>query len=251
VGGVCASLAEYFGIDVLLIRVVAVVLAVSGGAGLAAYLALWLLTPSIDSPAADRPDQAFVAAGPRSRRALQTVAVVVLALVVASILAKVTVVLLPVVVVAALVAALLFSRRWWRALVGALLVVLVALGVTVAGGPHLGSRSYTVTRAGDIAGAYGSPTGTVRVDLRGLVLDQNRSTAVWVGSGDVHVQVPASLPVHVAGRTGAGSVSVFGRSASGPGAEVTADAGPTSPPTPRLEIDATAGTGRVVVESVG
>src|SRR3954469_22111830 len=46
IGGVCASLAEHFGVDVLLVRVLAVVLAVSGGAGVAAYLAFWLLTPS-------------------------------------------------------------------------------------------------------------------------------------------------------------------------------------------------------------
>lgn len=43
--GVCGGLADYFGVDVTLIRVVFVVLAVMGGAGLVIYLAMWLLVP--------------------------------------------------------------------------------------------------------------------------------------------------------------------------------------------------------------
>jgi phage shock protein PspC (stress-responsive transcriptional regulator) len=251
VGGVCASLAEYFGIDVLLVRVVAVVLAVSGGAGLAAYLALWLLTPSSGNPGSAPPVRPLFAGGSRPRRTLQAIGVLVLAVVVTSVITHAALVLVPVLVIVAAVAALVTGRRWWRALAALLLLVLVGLGVVAATGRHLGSREFAVARAGDIAPAYGSPTGTVQLDLRGLVLDRDRSTAVWVGSGNVEVEVPAGLAVHVEGRTGAGSVSVFGRTASGPGATVSADAGPTSPATPRLDIDATAGAGRVVVTSVG
>src|SRR5690242_14504856 len=61
VGGVCAGLAETFGIDVLLIRVAAVVLLAFGGLGVLLYGALWLLTPSADGPApleAGRPSPA-------------------------------------------------------------------------------------------------------------------------------------------------------------------------------------------------
>ncbi len=43
--GVCGGLADYFGVDVTLIRVIFVVLAVMGGAGLVIYLAMWLLVP--------------------------------------------------------------------------------------------------------------------------------------------------------------------------------------------------------------
>jgi phage shock protein C len=46
VAGVCAGLAEYFGIDVTLVRVVVAVIAViTGGVGVLAYLAAWAIIP--------------------------------------------------------------------------------------------------------------------------------------------------------------------------------------------------------------
>ncbi|MDF2093844.1 PspC domain-containing protein [Knoellia sp. 3-2P3] len=45
VAGVCAGLAEHLGAPVRLVRIVFVLLALPGGAGLAAYLFLWALTP--------------------------------------------------------------------------------------------------------------------------------------------------------------------------------------------------------------
>ena len=46
VAGVCAGVAEYFGIDVTLVRVlVAVVAVITGGAGVLAYLAAWVIIP--------------------------------------------------------------------------------------------------------------------------------------------------------------------------------------------------------------
>lgn len=47
-GGVCGGLARYLNVDPVIVRVVAVVVALIGGAGLAAYLAAWLLIPSDD-----------------------------------------------------------------------------------------------------------------------------------------------------------------------------------------------------------
>ena len=44
-GGVCAGLARRFGVDPVLIRAAAVVLAFVGGLGLTAYVVLWLLMP--------------------------------------------------------------------------------------------------------------------------------------------------------------------------------------------------------------
>lgn len=46
IGGVAAGLADYFGIDVAVVRIAIVVLTVMGGAGIPAYLAAWLLIPS-------------------------------------------------------------------------------------------------------------------------------------------------------------------------------------------------------------
>ncbi len=44
--GVCAGFADYFGVDVTLVRVIVVVIAViTGGVGLLAYLAAWAIIP--------------------------------------------------------------------------------------------------------------------------------------------------------------------------------------------------------------
>ena len=44
--GVCAGAADYFGVDVTLVRVLAVVLClITGGAGVLAYLAAWVIIP--------------------------------------------------------------------------------------------------------------------------------------------------------------------------------------------------------------
>ena len=43
---ICAGAAEYFGLDVILVRViVAVVCVITGGAGVLAYLAAWVIIP--------------------------------------------------------------------------------------------------------------------------------------------------------------------------------------------------------------
>lgn len=45
-GGVCAGLAEYFGFDPTLVRVIYLLLVLFGGAGILVYLILWVLMPS-------------------------------------------------------------------------------------------------------------------------------------------------------------------------------------------------------------
>lgn len=44
-GGICGGLAEYFGVDALLVRIAFVVFAIFAGSGLLLYIALWLLVP--------------------------------------------------------------------------------------------------------------------------------------------------------------------------------------------------------------
>jgi phage shock protein C len=49
--GVCGGLGEYFNVDPTLIRVLFVVLAVFGGAGVVLYLAMWIIVPeATESP---------------------------------------------------------------------------------------------------------------------------------------------------------------------------------------------------------
>jgi phage shock protein C len=45
VAGVCGGLADYFDIDPLLIRIIFMILALSGGLGILIYLAAWLIIP--------------------------------------------------------------------------------------------------------------------------------------------------------------------------------------------------------------
>lgn len=60
VAGVCQGFAEYFDLDVTVIRIVWAVVAICGGAGLVAYIVAWIVMPeepvaSMASPAA-QPD---------------------------------------------------------------------------------------------------------------------------------------------------------------------------------------------------
>ena len=63
IAGVCAGLAEYFGIDPVIVRVVAVALVFAGGAGLLAYVAAWLLVPEHGADPSKRPGRAATIAG--------------------------------------------------------------------------------------------------------------------------------------------------------------------------------------------
>src|SRR3954447_23194367 len=54
-GGVCGGIAEYFGIDPIIVRLAAVALVVAGGAGVLLYLAALLLVPAEgDAPVTER-----------------------------------------------------------------------------------------------------------------------------------------------------------------------------------------------------
>ncbi|HUC35918.1 MAG TPA: PspC domain-containing protein [Acidimicrobiales bacterium] len=50
VAGVAAGIAEYFAVDVAVVRVALVVLGLLGGVGVPAYLAAWLLIPDEGAP---------------------------------------------------------------------------------------------------------------------------------------------------------------------------------------------------------
>ena len=62
IAGVCQGFAEYFDLDVSLIRIVWVVLAVCGGTGLVAYFIAWIVMPEepriIAAPSAAEPGKA-------------------------------------------------------------------------------------------------------------------------------------------------------------------------------------------------
>jgi len=50
IAGVCAGIAEYFAIDPTVVRLIALISIIFGGAGILAYIIAWIVTP--DQPAA-------------------------------------------------------------------------------------------------------------------------------------------------------------------------------------------------------
>ncbi len=50
IGGVCGGIAEYFGIDATLVRIITLVLIFAVGSGLLLYIIAWLVMPSCDDP---------------------------------------------------------------------------------------------------------------------------------------------------------------------------------------------------------
>lgn len=51
IGGVAGGVADFFGLDPTLVRVVFVVLAVFGGGGLLVYLVMWVIVPTAENVA--------------------------------------------------------------------------------------------------------------------------------------------------------------------------------------------------------
>lgn len=52
IAGVCGGIAEYFGIDPVIVRVILVVITLMGGAGVLAYLIMWAVVPLAPPPSA-------------------------------------------------------------------------------------------------------------------------------------------------------------------------------------------------------
>lgn len=50
IGGVCAGLGEYLGIDATIVRIIFIVLAFAGLGGVVVYAILWIITPEEPLP---------------------------------------------------------------------------------------------------------------------------------------------------------------------------------------------------------
>ena len=254
--GVCAGVAERWNLDVTLVRIVAVVLTLLSGVGLVAYIAAWMLTPSVDGPAplaansdwARRLGRGSDGALRRMPRALLLI-VGVIALIA---LAHSWWFGIPVggVVLLSGVLVLIFGTRLGRWTVG-IAALIVALFATVIGvaGPHLGTRTYSVASASDLRSSYDYGAGTVRLDLAAISsVSGEHKTTVRLGRGAVVVTVPQGVPVLVHARAGLGSVKIDGHRVSGVDAEQTVPIGDgTATATDRIVLDITVGAGSVTV----
>jgi phage shock protein PspC (stress-responsive transcriptional regulator) len=254
--GVCAGIAERWNLDVTLVRIVAVVLTLLSGVGLAAYVAAWLLTPSVDGPAPLAADSDWAKRVSRRGegvvRRVPRVLLFIIGVIVLISLVHTWWLAAPIglTLLVAGVLMLLFGTRLGRWTVGiaALLVALVVAGVGIAG-PHLGTRTYKVTSVDDLHSSYDYGAGAVRLDLSGITaVTGEHHTSVQLGRGDVRISLPAGVPVLVHARAGVGSVKVNGRRVSGFDAEQTVPVGAgTATATDRIVLDISVGAGSVTV----
>jgi len=60
IAGVCAGIAEYFGIDPVLVRAVFVISALAGGPGLILYIVLWIVMPEDKDVVKEKPKRVQV-----------------------------------------------------------------------------------------------------------------------------------------------------------------------------------------------
>jgi phage shock protein PspC (stress-responsive transcriptional regulator) len=247
IGGVCAGIAARWNIDVTLVRIVTVAIGVTTGAGVLAYLAAWLLTPSTDRPARLRP-------GTLRRRGSRLPALLLI-VVVGLALAAIGHALwwgapAGLLVVAVVTALVIGTRRgrWILVSIAALFAVLV--GTTVAFGSDFGTRNFHVASADDLRGSYNYGVGTLNLDLSALTVTGRHRTDVHVGSGDVSVTVPRNAAIVVHARAGIGSVTVDGHKVSGIDAEQSQSIGPGGASAEdRLVIDIVVGVGSIGVHS--
>ena len=248
VAGVCAGIAKKWGLDLTLVRVLAVVLTVFSGVGLAAYLAIWLLTPSTDGPAPIRPGSRL---GRMAARFPAVILIVVLAL---AIIAAGHAIWwgapIGLLVIAGLVALLGFTRGGRWLLTTFLLLVLVMVGTVAAFGSHFGTRTIEVSSVSDLRHDYNYGAGKVNMDLSALHVVGRHQTKIHVGRGDVNVTLPTNAAVVVHAQAGIGSVTINGLKDSGidPARTQSIGAGADTA-TDQLNLDIIVGVGSINVHS--
>lgn len=66
IGGVCAGLAEYFDVDISLVRVLFVLALVVGGGGFLGYIILWIVVPN--KPLISPADEFFASSQPQAQQ---------------------------------------------------------------------------------------------------------------------------------------------------------------------------------------
>lgn len=255
--GVCAGIAQRWGLDLTLVRIITVALALVSGVGLAVYVAAWLLTPSTDAPAplhADSPlAQSVSRHGERWGRRLPALLLIVIAALVIVGLAHTVWLGAPIGLLVALVllAVVVGTRRGRWVLLTLALLLALAIGSVGIFGTHFGTRSYHVASVSDLRSSYDYGAGRIQLDLSALSTVTGRhQTDVRLGRGDVTVTVPSSAPVVVHARSGLGTVTIDGHEVSGIDAEQTQSIGDGAATSQdRLVVDVAVGVGDVDVRT--
>lgn len=243
VAGVCAGIARRWQIDVTLVRVVAVVLALFNGVGIALYIAVWLLTPSTDAAAPLRPGGKM---SDLARRVPPIVLVLLGIAVVASVMHSMWSGAPALAVLAVIVAVAVTTRRGRVVTLAVLLMLVASLTAFGVFGDRMGSRDLRVASASELRTHYDYGAGRLRLDLSGMQVSGAHRTEIRLGRGDAVITLPRDGSVTVHARTGIGTVTIDGHRVRGIGAEQTRDVdGATADG--RLVVDVLVGAGDVEV----
>jgi phage shock protein PspC (stress-responsive transcriptional regulator) len=281
-GGVAAGIAQYFDIDVVLVRAAFVVLAIFGGSGVLAYLVGWVLIPSdgegADHTGANADESTGVdgAPGHRRSRVLFIVFAVLAALAFFDLFSSgpwfphwgwgvapgfwlffVAMVLLVLIVSRQPggSAAARLRRLLLALVVAAVALLAVALatvltaealtGVPLRGG--IGDSRWQPSSAAQLPAAYRLAVGQLDVDLRNVTFPAGTThVTASVGIGQVVVEVPPGPAVSVIAHSGMGNVWVFGQDNGGFGATRSLDSvGTGEMPGAHVVLDVQAGLGQV------
>lgn len=105
---------------------------------------------------------------------------------------------------------------------------------------------YRIGNIADLREAYTLENGSLRLDLGGLVLEDDRSVRVDVGRGDVWVTVPRDLGLRITSRVDRGSLTLFDEVQNG--SNLSAEHSLHRLGAPRLTLDISLGEGTVIVE---
>jgi phage shock protein PspC (stress-responsive transcriptional regulator) len=276
-GGVAAGIAEYVGIDSLIVRVAFVALTFFGGSGVLLYLAGWLLLP-------DHAGRALARDWMDHRPSRRSAALVVLGAVVAVVAVSDLVASRPwsphwnhgigfvfglvaltlTVVLLALSGANRTAASRLRWLLVSMLVAVLALttvsaasvfsvealsGVPLRGG--IGDTEWRPTTPAQVSPRYQLAVGNATVNLTAVKFAAGTTdVTATVGVGRLRVEVPSGPIVSVTAHSGLGNVEVFGRDDSGISTvqRTTSDGSAgDSAGRARLVLDAEAGVGQVQV----
>ena len=118
--------------------------------------------------------------------------------------------------------------------------------------PNLGSGEsdpqdiYRIGNEADLREAYTLENGSLRLDLGGLVLEDDKSVRVDVGRGEVWVTVPRDLSLRITSRVDRGSLTLFDKRHNG--SNLSAEHSLYRLGAPRLTLDISLGEGTMIVE---
>ncbi|MEA2494577.1 MAG: hypothetical protein QOJ29_2488 [Thermoleophilaceae bacterium] len=250
IAGVASGFGRYIGIDPVVVRLVLIVLAFFGGAGVIAYAAAWLIVPS------ETPGEGVDAAAIGRRTGIVLGVLVLTALAAAGgfwgfAVGGGTPTAIVVIALGVMLAVGAFTGglRWLILPAIALALSAGAVAATnldVRGG--IGERIYRPVAATDLRSDYRLGVGHLRLDLRDTDFSSGKVRVhLKLGVGQAEVLVPSTVCVSSTAHIAGGATQIFDRSTGGADHDWQ-DIRHAPEGTPQLTVDADVGFGEFRIE---